>query len=156
MVSSSTFSLLSQKQIPQIVHPSEITEEQLVESEVVGSEAEHLEIVSNENFGDESKITETDLKSAQMESTPDELIEEKWNANLSSSERSVESEVLLQNTGERVQGEKTDAEMPKEEICQAIEAAEEPCDKHIEGEVNLSMTSLSNISDCPFIILLLL
>lgn len=75
-----------------------------------------------------------------MENTLDELIKEKSTIDLSASveqisERSEESEGFLQNTGEQVQGEKSDAEMPKEKIGQSIEVAEAPCDKHIEGEV---------------------
>lgn len=149
------------KQISQIVHPSEITEVQLVESETLCHETEHMQIVSDEKLEDESELTETTVKLVQMESTSDELIEEKSNASLSSSVEQVSekfegSEVILQSTGEQVQGEETDAEMPKEESGQGIEAAEEPCDKHIEGEVNFEYSifvhSPVGISDYPFIL----
>lgn len=107
-------------------------------------------MVSNEKFGDENKLSETDSTSGQMENTLDELIKEKSTVDLSASveqisERSEESEGLLQNTGEQVQGEKPDAEMPKEEIGQSIEAAEAPSDKHIEGEVNFEYISSLSI-----------
>jgi hypothetical protein len=122
------------KQIPQIVHPSEITEEQPIETEKVGPEA------SDEEIGDERKLTETNLKSDQVENSPEELIKEKTNADLSSSVEQInekfESEVLPESTSAEVGGEKMDAEIPKEETSQGIEVAEKPCDKHMEGEVN--------------------
>jgi hypothetical protein len=129
--SFSLFSLfLFLKQITQIVHPSEITEGQPIETEKVGPEA------SDEKVGDESKLTETNLKSDQVENSPEELIEEKPNVDVSSNaeqiNEKIESEFLPESTGADVEGEKMDTEISKEETSQGIEVAEEPCDKHIE------------------------
>jgi hypothetical protein len=90
-----------------------------------------------------------------MENSPEELIEEIPNANLplnieQINENSEENEVLPQSVGAEVEGEKMD-EISGEETCQGSEVAEEPCDKHIEGEVFFIVYAISSSLSIPLL-----